>query len=414
MKIAINLTRDNVGGITISNLNLISYLYKFDYELTGLELTKQMYMKGPALFRGFAPEVFDHHIINIHHLPLTEVIENSRTLKDVEKAYKEPIVKVREILRATRPDVILLSGTNYLPWIMSIAAKQEKIPIVLWYSGILTMETSHLPDHARKIMASMEKNLIRNVAKIIFPSQLCKKTVEEMVVKGKVRKSVIIPNPVSNIFMEASAPDNRVDNKIAAVGRYYSKVKNFDCYFELHQLLMKQKWPHEAAFVTNADADLKKMPKTIKIHPSMNAEEIKKFYLSQGLLISPSTFETFGNVPMEAACLGIPVLVSDRMGCAEILKKSGLGNMVISFDDLGLVAQRVKELCGQSILPKQLNALKKNLDINTVGEEIRNIIMAVVKKKKKINALAENIKRDIGMACLIGIYLLSGFAAFGF
>ena len=66
MKIAINLTRETIGGITSSNLNLINYLYKLDNEFVGLELTNRIYMKGPVLFRSFAPEVFDHHIINIH------------------------------------------------------------------------------------------------------------------------------------------------------------------------------------------------------------------------------------------------------------------------------------------------------------------------------------------------------------
>ena len=115
MKIAINLTRDNVGGITSSNLNFVNYLYKLDYEFIGLELTSRIYMKGPALFRHFDPEVFDHHIINIHHLPLMDVLKCSNTLKDAENTYKEPIKIIREILRDTRPDVVLISGTYYLP-----------------------------------------------------------------------------------------------------------------------------------------------------------------------------------------------------------------------------------------------------------------------------------------------------------
>jgi hypothetical protein len=75
MKIAINLTRENVGGITISNLNLISYLYKLDYEFIGLELNGRQSMKGPTIFRCFDPEVFDHNIINVHHLNLMDVLK---------------------------------------------------------------------------------------------------------------------------------------------------------------------------------------------------------------------------------------------------------------------------------------------------------------------------------------------------
>ena len=379
MKIAINVTRDNVGGITSSNLNLMNYLYKLDYEFTGLELTSRMYMKGASLFRGFAPEIFDHHIINIHHLPLIDSMKHSKTLKDVENIYKEPIKILRNILRNTRPDVVLLSGTYYMPLLISIAAKKENIPIVLWYSGVLSKETEHYPDLLKNLFLSMEKTVVKNATKTIFPSGLCKKTVEQMVLKNKIKNSYVIPNPVASIFTDPNAVDTSIERRIAAVGRY-SKIKNFDTYFALHSELQKRKWRHTASFVTNPDADLKKMPKTIELLPSMTTEGLKKFYLSQGLIVCPSTFETFGNVPMEAACLGIPVLVSDKMGCAEILKKAGLANMVISFDDIGKIADRAQELCGQSILPRQLNALKRILDNNFISEEIRAVLNDSVKR----------------------------------
>mgnify|MGYP001590135608 CR=1 FL=1 len=380
MKIAINLTRDAVGGITSSNLNLVNYLYKIDYEFVGLELVSLMYMKGPVLFRHFDPEVFDPHIINIPHLPLMDVLRRSRTLKDAEEAYEKPVKIIRRILKETNPDAVLLSGTYYLPWLISIAAKKEGIPIVLWYSGVLSKETEHYPNKLKGLFLAMEKSVVNNATRIIFPSDLCKETVEDLVVKSKIKSSYVIPNPVAGIFTDPSAVDASIERRIAAVGRY-SRIKNFDKFFELHLELQKRKWRHTASFVTNPNADLKTMPKTIELLPSMTPEGLKKFYLSQGLIVCPSTFETFGNVPMEAACLGIPVLVSDRMGCAEVLLKVGLENMVISFDDIGKVADRARELCGQSILPRQLNALKRILDNNFVSEEIRAVLESAGRKK---------------------------------
>ncbi|OGG78337.1 hypothetical protein A3A36_01460 [Candidatus Kaiserbacteria bacterium RIFCSPLOWO2_01_FULL_52_12b] len=384
MRIAINLTRDSVGGITSSNLNLVNYLYKLDYEFVGLELTSRIYMKSPALFRHFDPEVFDHHILNIHHVPLIDALKHSTMINDVENIYKEPIQIVRSILKDTRPDVVLLSGTYYMPWLISIAAKAEKLPVVLWYSGVLSKETEHYPEEMRKIFLSMERAVIKNATKIIFPSELCKKTVKQLVLRSKINNSYVIPNPVANIFTDPSAVDASIERRIAAVGRY-SRIKNFDKFFDLHHELRKRKWRHTASFVTNPDANLKKMPRTVELLPPMTSEGLKKFYLAQGLVLCPSTFETFGNVPMEAACLGIPVLVSDKMGCAEILKKVGLANMVISFDDIEKVADRAQELCGQSILPRQLNALKRILDNNFISEEIRAVLDDSIRKDNFIS-----------------------------
>jgi len=140
LKIAINLNREYVGGITSSNINLIMHLYRADYEFVGLELNNKMYMKGAAIFRNFAPEIFDHHIINVHHLSLKNIIAKAKTIKDVEKAYHEPIKVIRDILKEVKPDLVLLSGTYHIPWLISIAAKREKVPIALWYAGILSRE----------------------------------------------------------------------------------------------------------------------------------------------------------------------------------------------------------------------------------------------------------------------------------
>lgn len=379
MKIAINLTRENVGGITSSNINLINHLYGLDYEFVGIELNSRMYLKGPAIFRNFAPEVFDHHIINIHHLPISGVLKKAKTIREIECAYHEPIEMIRGILREVKPDVILLSGTYYIPWLISIAAKKEKIPIVLWYSGVLSREIEDQPDHLKELLSSIEKTIVNRANQVVFPSQLCKDVVEKEVTGHRIKNSYIIPNPVASMFTDPCAVDYSLERRIAAIGRY-SKVKNFDLFFSIHKELLKQGWRHDAFFVTNPDPRLKKIPKTIEILPPMTAHGLKKFYMSQGLIICPSTFETFGNVPMEAVCLGVPVLVSDKMGCAEILIKVGLENMVISFDNMEKVTDRVKHLCGQSILPKQLNALKRILDNRLVSEEINAVLISATNK----------------------------------
>ncbi|MFA5109547.1 MAG: glycosyltransferase family 4 protein [Patescibacteria group bacterium] len=378
MKLAINLTREFVGGITSSNTNLINYLYGQNYEFLGLELNARIHMKAPNNFRNFSPEVFDHHIINIHDLPIMDILDKNKNLSDIKRAYREPISLIRDILKKEKPDVILLSGTYYIPWLISIAASQEKIPIVLWYSGILAKEAEHYLKKRRTFFYLMEREIIKKSSRIIFPSKLCKDVVEQVVTKKKIEKGYIIPNPVSDIFTNPCAVEYSIERRIAAVGRY-SVIKNFDKFFELHKELLKNKWRHSATFVTNQYPKIKKLPKSIEVLPPMNIEGIKNFYISQGLIVCPSKFETFGNVPMEAVCLGIPVLVSDKMGCAEILKEVGLENMVISFDNMNNVVERVQSLCGQSILPKQLNALKKLLDVRFISEKIRAVLLDVIK-----------------------------------
>ncbi|HEY4501571.1 MAG TPA: glycosyltransferase family 4 protein [Candidatus Paceibacterota bacterium] len=377
MRIAMNVTRDYVAGITSSNINILNTLLGNDHEMVGIEVTGKIHLKSPIIFRSFAPETFDHHTLNLHHLPINQVVKKSRTLRDVEVAYKPAIALIRGILRETKPDCMLLNGTYFIPWLIALAARAEGIPVVLWYAGVLTRETEHYPARSRRIFKSMEQSMVRQAKKIIFPSDLCRKEVEERVAGKRLRNSYVVPNPITPIFTEQSAAEPSLERRIAAVGRY-SPVKNFDAYFSLHRRLLKEKWLHTASFVTSTEK-IPRMPRTVRIAPPMTQEGLKRFYLTQGLIICPSTFETFGNVPMEAACLGIPVLVNKTMGCADILRQAGLSNMIADFTNEDEVVRKVKELCGQYILPRQLNALRKLLDYRFIGSEIEGVLKSSIK-----------------------------------
>jgi glycosyltransferase involved in cell wall biosynthesis len=57
-------------------------------------------------------------------------------------------------------------------------------------------------------------------------------------------------------------------------------------------------------------------------------EELSQIYASSDILLFPSTTETFGNVVLEGLSSGIPAIVADVGGCAEIIRKSGGGIIV--------------------------------------------------------------------------------------
>ena len=376
MKIATNVTRDYIGGITRSNINFMDSLHEKSEGIVGIELNAKRYVKAPIIFQHLSSDWFDHHIININDLPIGSAINSSKTLKDLEKKYR-PIIKIiKEILIKDKPDVVFLNGTYYIPWLISIAAYELKIPIVLRYAGVYSKETESFKPKPKKFFNLIEKSFQKRASHFIFPSRLCLDVVEKEVIKKEIKNSFIVPN--SFIIPEGDFVFKSVERRIAAVGRW-DKIKNFGSFFEIHNILKKEGWKHEASFVTG-DSKIKSMPKTINRFTSMTHSELLRFYSAQGLIICPSLFETFGNVPMEAVCMGIPVLVSENMGCADILKMSGLGNMVMSFDDPKKVAERVKMLCGQQILPKQINNLRRILNPKVINAEIMSILRDAVDK----------------------------------
>ncbi|OGY42290.1 MAG: hypothetical protein A2Y82_04830 [Candidatus Buchananbacteria bacterium RBG_13_36_9] len=371
-----NITREYLGGITTSNTNLLNFLESIDKATIGIEVNPRTHMRGATAFWHLSPDLFEQHIFNINDLPLNKILRRSKSLKDVERSYRPIINLIKKVLKKETPDVILLNGTYYIPWMISIAAHELDIPIVLRYAGVLSRETRWSSPRARKIFLAMERSFRKRVYSYIFPSQITEEVVRKEVYKTAVHKAYVIPNSV-NIpsDIEIRPP---VDRCIAIVGRDTS-IKNFEAFFKIHKILLRQKWKHEATFVTKPGS-MKNIPKTINIMAPMRPEGLYEFYMSQGLIIAPSHFETFGNVPMEAACLGVPVLVSDQMGCAEVLRLAGLDNMVMSFDDLNAVAERVKKLCGQQIMPHQLNNLRKKLNLRLINEKILAVLKEAAAK----------------------------------
>lgn len=294
----------------------------------------------------------------------------------MKKKYR-PIIKIiKNILSKNRPDVAFLNGTYYIPWLISIAAHELNIPIVLRYAGVYSKETEKEKPKARKLFAEIEKSFQKRAKYFIFPSHLYKEVVENEILKNEIKNAFVIPNSVDIPLRDL--PFKSVERRIAAVGRW-DAIKNFGAFFEVHKILGKEGWKHEASFVTG-NTKIQCMPKTIDRFAPMTHNELFTFYSSQGLIIAPSSFETFGNVPMEAVCMGIPVLVSENMGCAEVLKMAGLENMTISFSNLKKVATRVKELCGQQIMPKQINNLRKFLDPQVINAKIISILREAAEK----------------------------------
>lgn len=380
MKVALNITREPLAGITSTTLSLLDYLHGSDTSFAGIELNAYRTFKAPIVYRHLSPEWFSHHIVSICDFPLNKIIKKARTLKDVEYSFRPVIETVRDFIRKEQPDIFLIQGTYYIPWIISIAAKEERIPIVLWYAGVLSKEVEYMTSHFRKIFLEMERSIIKRSNKIIFPSKVCKGVVYNEVSKIPiVRNGIIIPNPIAPLFTRMTKIELPVQNRIAFIGRH-TPIKNVQEFCSLHKKLLKKGWEHTATLVSDINKkELRRIPKSIKVVPSMSLGELATFYSSQGLIISPSHFETFGNVPIEAACLGIPVLVSQNMGCAEVLKSSGLERMVIDFNNSEEVVSRVRELCGQHILPRQINNLRKMVDTKYVANEIT----AVVKGQSK-------------------------------
>ena len=374
MKIATNVHRDAFGGITISNLALFDWLADKSDTIVGIEVVAARHILGPVIFRHYLPSFFKHHIINgLDILPRFswEKMGNPR------KKWNILVETAKSILRDEGVDIALINGTYNVPWILAQAAHELGIPIVLRYAGVLQKEISHKNFLVRKRLLQYEKWLALNASHIIFPSSLCRRTVEGEIINGPVKKWSVIPNPVKKRQHSLRRRNGRYT--LAAIGRW-TPIKNFQAFISLHNELLRQEWQHRAVMVTSYWEKKFGIPETVERKDSMSHEDLLKFYRSVDLVVVTSHFETFSNVAAEALINGTSVLVSKNVGISEILIKAGLGRMVIdSFDNPAKVAEAIKQLSKRRLSEKEIKAVAFLLEPQNIHQRIVDVLNKVIK-----------------------------------
>jgi len=306
---------------------------------------------------------------------IKDVVERANNIKDIRKSYQHVVDIYRKAIRNENPDVVLINGTYYMPWCLYLAAKEEKIPIVLHYHGVLTLETQNWPVKERKLFTEMEKSMDSEDAFYIFPSKITKKIVEGKIYGRKIKNSAVIPNPVPLHFFKNNKKNNNKVN-IGIVSRW-TGIKNVD----FCKAFAKYNKDNGSKFVINLVSDLKKedvrykeLSEIIKIHPAVENKKLPGFYRKMGVVISPSHFETYGNVSKEALASGVPAIVSNNMGVAETYRKLGLNKWVINFGSVKSVYKKIKNIIGSRVEEDIREKLKNDYSSCRIFDKLVNTL----------------------------------------
>jgi glycosyltransferase involved in cell wall biosynthesis len=281
---------------------------------------------------------------------IAEAINLSPNIENLKDRYESVIKMYRQAIIKQKPDLILINGTYYLPWCLLHASRGFDIPTIIHYHGSITKETESWNHEAhKKLFRDMECDFDDPKLFYIFPSQLTKKVVEEEVFYHPIKKYSILPNPVPLSFFDGKPRGKR--KKIGVVSRW-TKVKNPDFISRL--AYYNNKRGNEFTFnlvsdVNKKSKQFKDMGNIINIKKPMDNKHLGKFYSSMGILISPSHFETYGNVAMEALASGVPALVSPHMGVAETFRELGLDDWITDFDSVRDVYEKIKKVSGQAV-----------------------------------------------------------------
>jgi len=380
MKILTNIQTSYLAGIGQAFWVLVNNLEKEkknNLKIVGIKILTDPNVVSRGVFTDQNPKNFSMVSLNGKNISdFKELISKAENIGQIKEGYRDLIQSYYEIIRKESPDLVLINGTYYVPWCLFLAASETKIPVVLHYHGILSKETSHWPEKQRNLMKDMERTFDNDRLFYLFPSMLARKTVEDEVFGHKINKSAVVPNPIADHFFKIRDIGSR--KNIGFVGRW-SKIKNP----KFIKNLAKYNQNKNDLIINLVSEKLraKKMIgegiKNIRFIKPMDSSKLGNFYAKMGIILSPSYFETYGNVPQEAIASGTPALVNSNMGVAETFQSLGLKDWIINFDSVKTVSKKILETSGMEVPAKTREYLRQMVSGERISSQIYNILRNV-------------------------------------
>lgn len=372
MKILTNIRFNRVAGIAQSLSSFINFVESkknSKIKIVGVDVSGAV---GP---KRFSEGSFSLISSKPESPSIVDTIKSSSHIADIQKNYEQVIEAYRNAIIQESPDVILINGTYYLPWCLLQASKEFSIPTILHYHGSITKETEHWKQEAhRRLFREMERQFDLPNLFYIFPSNLTKAVVETDVFRHPIDKFSVLPNPVPSHFFTKKPRGKR--KRIGIVGRW-TRIKNPNFIGRLARYNDK----HGSEYDLNIVSDLqnnsnphKQLARYATFKRPMNNERLSQFYSSMGIVISPSYFETYGNVAKEALASGVPALVSSQMGVAETFRELGLDDWITDFRSVRNVYSKIREVSGQEVPDSVRSLLQEKHGSNYIHSKMLNIL----------------------------------------
>jgi len=348
MKVLTNIRFAQTAGIA-QNLKLfLSFVKKSKkgvLEVIGVNIVDQKEKRYKRIKNGNVTIIS----INMPIPNIKDVLNKVQHLEEVKREYAQVITAYREAIKKEKPDMVLVNGTYYMPWSLFLAADLESVPVVLHYHGLLTKETEEYPKKQRKLFRDMERSFDKSNLSYIFPSKMAKKMVEGQVFRHKIKKYFILPSPVPLYFFNN---DGCGDKRNIGIISRWAKVKNID----FCKALAEYNSEKNGKFIINLITDLnpesrcyKDLSPKIKFWPPRSNKSLLGFYKNMGIMISPSHFETYGNVAKEALAAGVPAIISHNMGVSETFKGLGLKTWIGDFSSIKKIYSKIEDVAGRGV-----------------------------------------------------------------
>ena len=117
--------------------------------------------------------------------------------------------------------------------------------------------------------------------------------------------------------------------------------------------------------------------KNVHILGFRNQSELPACYAMADALVLPSESEPWGLVVNEAMCFGLPIVVSDRVGSAPDLVRSGRNGFVYPMGDVSALAGCLRKLIANDVARAEMG--RQSMEIITrwgLDQDVEGILAA--------------------------------------
>ncbi len=254
----------------------------------------------------------------------------------LSKSVKDQIVDFEpSLIHITVPDCTCLHLIQY--------AREKEIPLMGTYHSNIPEYMSHYPGLGwlKHILAAFFRHQYNFLQSLYVPTPFIHKYLTDTFKMDKVTKLDVwgrgidlerfSPKHRSQSFRQRMGFDEN-DVVILWCGRLVPE-KRPDIFCNVIRRLHERKIPFKALIVGQGpvEDDVKNLPNTV-FAGWMSGEELSTAYASCDVFLFPSAVETFGNVTLEAAASGLPLVV--EAGCSGHLVNHGVNGFACHDNDI--------------------------------------------------------------------------------
>lgn len=323
------------------------------HEVNGVALTSRQ-LDAFARRRGIP-------FFNVHAGPETRLwTEGSVTTFELKRGplalgvekdlYVDPVLmryrgRVREALRAFKPDLLHITGPNDVSLMGAWLTRKLKIPMTAsWHTNVheyaawrLEKTLRAFPEGWRKGASGFaEDKILAICARLYKVARLCFAPNPELVGMLRERTGKPVDLMPRGVDVEMFAPDkrDRADDvfELGYVGRI-SAEKNVQFLKTLEEGLIARGAPPFRIVVVGHGSEQPWLAENLKhgAFPGvLKGEELARAYANFDLFVFPSFTDTYGNVINEAMASGAPCIVTTGGGPKYLIQDGSTGVMALN------------------------------------------------------------------------------------